>query len=421
MSPAAQTSAPPFGRAVAGHSLGWMLAANLVGAWMGVSLLWPGLGDALAPLTFGRWAPVHLDWQLYGACTLPLVGALLAWCLDVRHPQAGRHAHVALALWSLALLLGGVAWLSGTTSGKLFLDWHGWTRPLLPAAMHVLWALLAAHTWWRWRSLSTGGRAGRSALLAGLLAVPTLLQWSAGREVYPAVNPDSGGATGAALLGSTLGIVTIYLLLPPLLGLAGRAADGARAGRRPRGIWVALAASWLGFALVGHGDVSHHAPSQIAALAVLLAWIPLLPLAWKRWEWPGAAMPWRRAAAAWWALLVLSGWITFLPAVSEALKFTHGLVGHAHLAMAGFVTSVNGAILVVLTGKPAGRGVFWLWQGGTAVFVASMLILGALEPGGAADLFRSETRTQLLLAVRLAGGGAMTAASAVWLRGALAR
>ena len=109
----------PFGRTVALHSLGWLVAANLVGVWLAVVILWPAVGDAIAPLTYGRWVPLHLDWQLYGWCALPLVGGLLAWCLDPHHPQVGRHVHLALGAWSLALVLGEVAWLGGTTSGRL--------------------------------------------------------------------------------------------------------------------------------------------------------------------------------------------------------------------------------------------------------------------------------------------------------------
>lgn len=403
----ARASALPFARTVALHSLGWLLAANLVGIWLAVCLLWPAVGDRLAPLTFGRWVPLHLDWQLYGWCALPLVGALLAWCLDAQHPQVERHARVALGVWSLALALGGIAWLGGTTSGKLFQDWHGWTRPLLPAAMHVLWALLAAHTWWRRKRLTAAGRLWRGGLLVLLLVVPSALYWSGGREVYPAVNPDSGGATGAALLGSTLGIVTIYLVLPMFLGLTWR--------RRPGFLVWAMIASWVVFAVIDRGDVSHHAAVPIAALGLLLVWIPLLPIGWARFAWPRAAGPWLWAAAAWWALLVLSGWVTFLPGVSEALKFTHGLVAHAHLAMAGFVTSVNGAIMIVLTGRVAPRGVFWLWQGGCGIFVLVMLVLGGLEAERAGELFRSEAWTQALFAVRLGAGVAMTVASGRWL------
>ena len=154
------------------HALTWLLAANLVGLLLAVELLWPAVGDALAPLTYGRWMPLHLNWQLYGWGALPLVGALLAWCLAERHPGATRHAQVALGGWSLALLLAGLSWLGGVTSGKLFLDWHGWARPLLPVAMVILWAVLATHVGLSWSGLSRGQRAGRAALLVLLAAVP---------------------------------------------------------------------------------------------------------------------------------------------------------------------------------------------------------------------------------------------------------
>jgi cytochrome c oxidase cbb3-type subunit 1 len=389
------------------HSLGWLVAANLVGVWLAVVLLWPAVGNLVAPFTYGRWSPLHLDWQLYGWCSLPVVGALFAWCLDVQHPHVRRHAGIALGSWSAALALGAMAWLGGTVSGKLFLDWHGWARPLLPLAMHVLWALLAVHTWWRWRQFSFVARAQRSVVLVLLLIVPSVLFWSTGGGVFPAVNPDSGGSTGASLLGSTLGIITIFMLAPGFLGVPAR--------RRTWPLVWALAGSWLVFAAIDHGNASHHSTIQIVALGVLLAWIPLLARYWSRFEWPAGARPWLRAAVWWWALLVVSGWITFLPGISETLKFTHALVGHAHLAMAGLLTSVNAVIVIVLTGRATPRSVLWLWQGGCAVYVGSMLVLGGIEADHVAELYRSEPWTQGMLALRLAAGVAMTVGSVRWL------
>lgn len=397
----------PFARAVALHSLGWLAAANLVGLWLAASIVWPALGDLLAPFTFGRLAPLHLDWQLYGWCALPLVGALFAWCLDASDNSSRRHAHLALAAWSLALALGATAWLGGLTSGKPFLDWHRWTRPLLPLAMAVLWFTLALHTKRRWSGLPPLGRRLRFSLLAALVIVPAVLFWTAGRDVYPRINPDSGGATGSSVLGASLGVLTIYLSLPALLGITLRA--------RLTPFLVALLASWLVYAFARKGYVSHHSPAQVVALATLLLWIPLLPLAWRRFAWPDATKPWLRAAAVWWTFLALTGWLTFLPGLSERLKFTHSLVGHAHLAMAGLVTSVNAAILVTLTHRPAPRLAFWLWQSGCALYVSSMLVLGWFEAAHAADLFRGEPWTLVLFALRLAGGAAMAAASFRWL------
>ncbi|MBI2512741.1 MAG: hypothetical protein HYV96_12245 [Opitutae bacterium] len=409
MNSAGEPAPVDLARSVARHSLGWLVAANLVGLWLAVVLLWPAAGDALAPLTYGRWVPLHLDWQLYGWMSLPAVGALLAWFAG---DQRIRGAQTALRLWSLTLVLGGASWLAGETSGKLFLDWTGWARPLLPVAMLALWGVLALATNRRWPALATRERLARVAALALLLPVPAALFWSMGRDVYPAVNPDSGGATGAALLGSTLGIVTIFLLVPVLLRLP--SANAVRP-RRSRGIVAALAVNWLVFAAIEHGNVSHHALAAIVSLGSLLAWIPLLARHWRGYAWSDAARPWLRAALVWWALLVASGWASFLPRVSEALKFTHGFVAHAHLAMAGLVTSVNAMMLTTLVRRPAPRGVFATWQIGFAVFVAALLALGAVESEHEAELFRSENWTQALLALRLAAGIAMTAASIRWL------
>jgi cytochrome c oxidase cbb3-type subunit I len=402
----------PSRTAIAGvavrHSLFWLVAANAVGLWLAADLVWPALGDLAAPLTYGRWMPLHLNWQLYGWCALPLVAALLHWLLDDRHPHAVAHARVALGAWSAALALGGVSWLAGRTSGKLFLDWHGPARGLLPAAMMVLWTLLAAHTWWRRGELGRGGLALRTGLLAGLFVVPPVMFLASERYYYPAVNPDSGGATGAALLGSTLGIVTLFGLLPVMLG---------RRRAAPAGwFWVALAASWGMFAGMKHGSVSHHLPDQIIGLGLLLAWVPLLGLYWRGFDWPAGARPWLGAAFAWWLLLVVSGWLTFLPDWSERLKFTNGLVAHAHLAMAGLVTGVNAVILHTLGGGLTRRGAFWLWQAGCAAQVALLLVLGWSEAGHAGELFRSEAWTQAIYAGRLAAGLAMAAASVLWLK-----
>jgi cytochrome c oxidase cbb3-type subunit 1 len=401
----------PGGGAAAAHSLGWLVAANAVGVWLAVLLVWPGAGDAFAPLTFGRWAPVHLNGQLYGWCALPLVGALLAWFLDPRHPSVERHAALAVGAWSLALFLGCLAWLGGVASGKPFVDWHGWSRPLLPAAMHVLWAFLAAHTWWRRRRLSRAGLAARLAALGLLLAVPSVLYWASDRSVYPAVNPDSGGATGTALLGSTLALVGIYFALPGLLGLASPPATRRRAV--VLGAWLV---SWVIFGWTDKGDVSHHAFGQSAALGTLLGWIPLLPWAWGGWSWPAGARPWLRAAAAWWTLLVASGWVSFLPGWSERFKFTHVLVGHSHLAMAGFVASVNGAVLVVLTGRAVGAGVFRAWQAGTVAFVGLMFALGVVEHLDSAGFLGGDGVARLLLALRLVAGVVLAVASFRWWR-----
>lgn len=396
-----------LGRLAACHSLGWLVAANLVGLWLAALQVWPDLGALVAPLTYGRWVPLHLDWMLYGWCSLPVVGVLLAWNLENGHPAALGHARLALGLWSLALALGGVAWLGGVTSGKLFLEWHGWSRPLLPMAMLVLWTVLGAHAWWRWPQLKAGERMFRGVLLGALLSVPALLYRANGRAVYSSVNPDSGGATGSALLGSTLGIITILGLLPLLLGLGPR--------HRTRWFWPALAVSWLAYALIDHAHTSHHDAGQIAGLALLLLWIPGLFVYWRGQDWTEAGRPWLNAALVWWALLVVSGWVIFLPGISEGMKFTNVLVAHTHLAMAGMVTSVGGLILAQLTGRVVKRRWFLLWQISCGLYVVALTLLGWHESLDPAASYRGDTWPVVLLGVRLGAGAFMTLASINWL------
>ena len=390
-------------RVIQRHAFGWLVAANAVGVWLAALLLWPALGGPLAPFSYGRWMPLHLDWQLYGWCALPLAGVLAAWFVTP-DPAGCGPVRFVFGLWSAALALGGASWLAGVTSGKLFLDWHGWARPLLPLAMLGLWSVLALHAWLRRAATSRRVIAGRGLLLLGLLAVPNLLYWAAGREVHPAVNPHSGGATGASLLGSTLVILAIFGALPRLLRVPGRPAGW---------YWAALAAGAAVFVAADRGDASHHAPAQVAALAVLLPWVLLLPAHLRRFDWHAAARPWLQAAFFWWAALVVTGFLTFLPGWSERLKFTNALVAHAHIAMAGLVTSMNVAILRQLRGGGSRRG-FWLWQAGGAVQAAALAALGWREAAHPADLFLGAGWTDAMYGLRLAAGLAMLAASVGW-------
>lgn len=401
-------------RSVRRHALGWLVAANAVGLWLAACLLWPALGDAAAPLTYGRWAPLHLDWQLYGWCALPLAGVLIGYCLP--SPAADpAPARGALGLWSVALAVGGGSWLAGHASGKLFLDWRGGPRMFFPFALACLWVALLAQVaggarTGRFRGAALAGRAGLLALLAG---VPAVLYWSAGRTVYPAVDPHSGGATGTSLLASTLGIVAVFGLLPLLLGVAPRA--DRRAGRR--WFWGCLALSGLVCAGLNHGHASHHAPGQILGLGLLLAWVPLRWHYLRGFAWSPGSRPWLRAADAWWLLLVAQGFFIFLPGISERLKFTHALVSHAHLAMAGLLTSVNFSMLEELAPglAPQSRRAFWRWQVGCALHVAALFALGWFEAGAPAVVFLAAPAAQVVFAVRLAAGGLMGAASLEWL------
>jgi cytochrome c oxidase cbb3-type subunit I len=400
------------------HSLAWLVISNGVGLLLGLLLLFPQLNRGLGEWTYGRWMPLHLNLNLYGWCSLPLVLWLLRFYQADRHPAA-RWSRTALWAWSSALAFGAISWLTGHSSGKLFLDWLGYPRMLFALAMLVLWLVLAWSLYCHWRAVENLSRILRAAKIGGLvllLGVPFALYWAASPKVYPPVNPDTGGPTGNSLLESTLGIILILLVLPY------GARRPAKAKRRAIAwAWILFTAENLLCLALGRGNSSHHQLSQILGLGSLLIWMPLLPAYFDSFGWPSYTKLWRNACLVWWGLLVASAWLVFLPGLLDRFKFTDALVGHSHLAMAGFVSSLNIFLLVTLL-EADGRSfnstwAFIAWQAGTLGYVAIMFLAGWLEGNNPSFTIIPGVTRDIIYALRLVSGGLMTAAAIHWWHG----
>ena len=130
------------GAVAARHALGWLVAANALGVWLAALLLWPGLGGLTGEISYGRILPVHLNWQLYGWSSLPLIGWLFA-IYGVSRGKAARWAASVVNAWSAVLMIGAAAWLTGGSSGKLFLDWKGGALAAFLVVQVMLWLVLA--------------------------------------------------------------------------------------------------------------------------------------------------------------------------------------------------------------------------------------------------------------------------------------
>ncbi len=398
------------------HSVAWLSVSNTIGVGLAILLLWPRAGALLGEWSYGRWMPVHLNLQLYGWCSLPLV----AWLFRIYASDRGtlaRWSRTALLLWSMALALGSVSWLNGHTSGKLFLDWTGDVRVLFPITILFLWGVLAVALGVHWKSPANAGRPTRalkSAGLALLLLVPFLIYAACNPDIYPPVNPDSGGPTGASQLESVLIVVLILLILP--YGVTRRTARGRRWIATA---WIALAVEALLCLGLGRADVSNHRSSQFVSLGSLLLWVPLMPAYYRGFRWAENTRRWRIAVLVWWAVLIPTGWCLFLPGVLDRFKFTDGLVGHSLLAMAGFVTSLLVLLLISILGRDGiafqTRWSFVAWQTGTAVYIAVMLIAGWIEGGDPSFTMMPNTTRTVLYTIRLGCGVAMAAASWEWL------
>jgi cytochrome c oxidase cbb3-type subunit 1 len=321
-----------------------------------------------------------------------------------------------LWVWSCALAVGSWSWINGQSSGKLFLDWTGFSRVLFPLALMALWSLLSlalAHNW-NAASKSVTARVTQLMGLALLLVIPALLYVASSPNLYPPINPDTGGPTGASQLESTLVIIAILLLLP--YGLTKR-----KAGQNWKNTvaWGIFAAELLLCLALGRGDVSHHRPVQYISLGSLLVWLPLTPAYYSVFAWHPNTRRWRIAFLCWWSVLIPTGWCLFLPGVLDHFKFTDGLVGHSLLAMAGFVTSLLIFVMVQLLGEAGwifnGTWAFYTWQGSVAVYVALLFLAGWNEGFDPAFTMVPGTERAVIYFLRLVVGILMLAASADWL------
>lgn len=412
--------APGLAEELAIAALGWLAAGCAVGLLLALLLAWPDLNALLAPLTYGRWVPVHLDAMLYGWTALPLVGLLLRLYLPgASGERAGR---AALAAWSGALGAGVLSLLAGGSSGKLFLELRGPAEWLFLAGLALLWLALASGFL---RDLRGERRAParilalRGGFLLLLATVPFAMFIAMDPRRYPPIDPTTGGPTGTDLLASTLAILPVFIALPALLDL-----ERAPRAPKPSLLWTLFAVHCAALPAFGLGDRVHADPRQILAIATVLVWPWPLGRHLLGHVWPAGSRRWLAALGVWGTLLSTSALATFWPGILDRVKFTHALVGHAHLAMAGFTTSFAALLLhALLRDSPAAGALaaprpFALWQAGTALHVAALAVLGALEAVDAGILVRPDGRVTALFALRGLAGAAMLAAALVWLRSA---
>lgn len=383
------------------HALGWLVAGNAAGLWLSLLLLLPGL--QAGEWTYGRWMPVHLNIQLFGWTSLPLVG----WLLSI-YGVHRRWSEAAVWAWTGALGAGVLSWLGGGSSGKIFLDWKGGPLFAFVAALAFLWIVLAVA--WK-RDAPLWKPAKRWLSLAGLLllaGVPWGMYLASSPDLYPPVDRSTGGPTGASLLGSTLVVVGLLLLLPRACGLE---------AKRPGIPWMTLgffAASWVTFGVAESIGGTHFDALQIIALGLLLPWPWLVLLDWRSFRWPHKPHGWRITTLLWWGLLVVTGFLAFLPDILDRLKFTHGLVAHSHLAMAGFTTSFC-ALLLRLTGNHFGNlGSAIAWNTAALTMVVVLAATGWAEGANLAWMADAPAWRITALAIRAFCGLAMLAASVHW-------
>lgn len=387
--------------------MGWLVFGNSVGLYLSVLLLDPSL--QLGQWTYGRWVPVHLNSQLYGWTSLPLV----AWLVSIYQVDRSRFAAwgpAAVWAWTAALAFGAFHWLSGVTSGKIFLDWKGGALIAFMVAQVLLWLVLAA----AWKDRAAGWsrlrRMGSLAGLLGLVMVPASLAFAASPKVYPPIDRTTGGPTGSSLQGSAMIVIGLMLLLP-------RVAAVCKDTKRKPGIWIFFALSWIVFGVTEAMGGTHHDSHQIFSMLFLLPWIWWLPKDWKRFEWPEGSAVWRWAMFGWWGMLVVTSLAMYKVGILDRIKFTQGLVAHSHLAMTGFTTSFCALLLVLLTGRRMGGNLSVLgWHAAAFGMITTLAVMGWCEGANPSWMSSQPLWREAGLVIRAVFGGLMLMASVLWLR-----
>jgi cytochrome c oxidase cbb3-type subunit 1 len=400
---------------VAWHSLLWLVLANAIGVLLAVLLLVPGANFFLGEWTYGRWIMVHMNLELYGWMSLPLI-AFLFHVYGADHEVTAKWCRPALWSWSTALGIGTFSWLSGHSTGKLFLDWEGYALGIFIAAITGLWLILVRgflETRKADKKPPAIVMASKTIGLIVLAAVPVALILASSSDGYPPINPATGGPTGASQLESSLLIVLVTLLLP--FGIAQRKLERSRIIPIA---WTILTVHAMICVALGRSDASNHLPSQCIGLATILVWLPIVPLYFRAFEWNDASRLWRAAVLWWWAALLVSGSILFFPGVLDHFKFTDGLVGHSFVAMAGFASSLIVLVMVQLLGNDAwifnGKHAFYIWHGAIAAYVIVMTLAGWREGFDPAFTIVPGLYRNSLYFVRLLTGVAMLYASVRW-------
>jgi cytochrome c oxidase cbb3-type subunit 1 len=141
----------------------------------------------------------------------------------------------------------------------------------------------------------------------------------------------------------------------------------------------------------------------------------------RKFDWHATHRRWLLAAGFWAVFLVLDGLILFLPTVLAGAKFTHSIVAHAHLAMAGLLTSLNVLMLISLAPGTqvartlAGRGSWLAWNLACLGMVIALTVLGFFEAENPLLVPYGGTIVRTIYVIRLVLGAVMFSAGLHWL------
>ncbi len=415
----------------------WLLVASAVGLLEAFRLVHPDLLADSAALTFGRLRPVHVMTVLFGWASMALVGlsfyvvAKSAW-LPMHKPMGRAEmtwANVALWLWNLGVAWGIGALMSGdVNSGREYREYPWYCMAPIFAAVAIVGVIF-------YRLIARRAVAGIYIscwfILAACfwVAVTVFMGYQPWFTTGLADRVIDGfyihNAVGMWFTPLAVGIT--YYALPKLLN-------------KPI---YSYALGVLGFfthlifyTVIGtHHYLGSPLPDWLEAVAVIFSVAMIVPV----WSSTGNflmtmrgerlaishsySLPFLVVGTVCYGLASLQGSAQALPAVQEALHFTHYTVGHAHFAAYGFVTFLVWGAIYGLVPRITGReppvmlvGLhFWLALAGMAIYVVGLCSGGHVQGAswGEGRPFTESVRDVMPYMVWRAVGGVLMASSHV--------
>lgn len=350
-----------------------LLIAAILSSVLSLQLIDPSI-VANEYLNFGRLVPLHLDWTLYGWLSFPLIGFLFDLKGKCR-PQSSA-IKIGLWFWFSTLILSSLYILLGHSSGKLFLEFTDLSRYLFTLNLATLSMAYIIESFF----IAKQSFVQKYILNTCAVLVPIVWFFASSAKVYPPINPNSGGPTGASLMASTLVILPVFILLAEKL-------DNKITFTDTKNYWILLLVHFLIFVFISdHGSISNDNLGQIVAIASLIIWpFLLIKLFFKN---PSSAYlrSWKLSMFVWFGILSISALIMFLPSVLSYAKFTSIIVAHTHLAMAGFLSSFSFLVLgsIIdddLITRCFPKTFFKKWHGIQIAHITILLLLGLTELG----------------------------------------
>lgn len=372
----------------------WLVLGTLVGQYLGLKFAWPDLGTA-PWLSFGRLRPVHTNMVFWGWSSLSML-ALALWVVPrtCQAPLQGvRKARFALWLINASVLLGTVCLLNGVTNGA------GEFREFIWPVMALFAAGLALLAWTLYRTIAARGTEeiyiSNWYILAALLwtlvlATIAYLPWIQ-HGLSDTVIQGYYMHQGVGMWFTPMVLGTTYYFLPKLLN------------KPIYSYSLGVLAFWtqmVFYTMIGaHHFVFSPTPWLLQTVAIVFSVGMLVPVVAGTGNFLLTMRGSARTIAHSYSLpFLLVGVIAYFigstqgtfeafRSLNETWHFTDFTVGHAHLAMYGFVVFlIWGGIyglLPRLTGhEPPHLGVgihFWLALVGMIVYVGALSIGGTLK------------------------------------------